>query len=144
MFATRGCRSRSCCIRLALLLPTLLADAGLMAAQTTSEYQVKAAFLYNFTKFIEWPPGAFASPSDPYALCVYGESPLEDNLKEIVKGKNLDGREFAVRRVTTAIVARSCQVLFVGAADEDRVPGLLAGLQGCSVLAVGELPEFTR
>jgi YfiR/HmsC-like len=121
-----------------------LAGAAASPAQTPGEYQVKAAFLYNFTKFIDWPPEALASPSDPFVLCVYGNNPLLDPLKEIVKGKNTEGRDFAVKRVTTISGARSCQVLFVGAGDEESVPGILSGLQGSSVLTVGELPDFPR
>lgn len=117
--------------------------AGPGAAQT-GEYQVKAAFLYNFTKFVDWPPETFSSPSDPFTLCVYGDTPLADPLREIVKDKTTNDRGLAVKRVTTAAAARGCEALFIGATDEDRVPGILSGLQGSSVLTVGEVPDFTR
>lgn len=140
--AARRPARRAC---LALLLAIGLAGAGgPSAAQTTGEYEVKAAFLYNFSKFIEWPADVFSTRSDSFTLCVYGENPLGETLKEIVKGQVLDGRSFAVKRVASVSAARSCQTVFVGATDEDRVPGLLAGLQGCRVLTVGEVPDFTR
>ena len=130
--------------RLALLLAVVSAGAGASVAQNTGEYQVKAAFLYNFTKFVDWPPEALASSSDPFTLCVYGDNALFDPLKEIVKGKTTNDRTLAVKQVTSISAARGCQVLFVGARDEDRAPGVLSGLRELSVLTVGEVPDFTR
>src|SRR5438128_11210121 len=76
---------------------------GLMSvavgAQALSEYKVKAAFLYNFAKFVEWPQDAFRAPDDPFTICVLGENPFGNALAEAVKGNTLNGRGFIERHI---------------------------------------------
>jgi hypothetical protein len=107
------------------------------------EYQVKAAFLYNFAKFVEWPPGTFASPADPIGICIAGENPFGSTLENMVQGKKVGGRAFVVRRLPDTEQAKSCQILFIGAGDWKRVRGLLDALKGAAVLTVGETDDFT-
>ncbi|MBZ5669176.1 MAG: YfiR family protein [Acidobacteriia bacterium] len=110
------------------------------SAQGPSEYQVKAAFLYNFTKFIEWPAGTSRGNGDPLRVCVMGEDPFDHALEEVVKGKDLNGKTFEVRHVSNVQEARSCQVLFVGSSERSKVRSILEGLKGASVLTVGDTP----
>jgi len=110
------------------------------SAQGPGEYQVKAAFLYNFTKFIEWPAAIFRGNGDPLMVCVMGEDPFDHALEEVVKGKNLNGKAFEVRHVSNVQEARSCQVLFVSSSERTKVRSILEGLKGASVLTVGDTP----
>lgn len=109
-------------------------------AQGPGEYQVKAAFLYNFTKFIEWPAGISRGGGDSLMVCVMGEDPFDHALEQVVKGKNLNGKAFEVRHVSNVQEARSCQVLFVGSSERRKVRSILEGLKGASVLTVGDTP----
>jgi hypothetical protein len=109
-------------------------------AQGPGEYQVKAAFLYNFTKFVEWPAGISRNNGDSLMVCVMGEDPFDHALEEVVKGKNLNGKPFEVRHVSKVQEARSCQVLFVSSSERRKVRSILEGLKGASVLTVGDTP----
>ncbi len=128
-----------------LSLILLLGTALQLYAQAPSfdEYQVKAAFLYNFAKFVEWPPGTFANPTDPIGICIVGQNPFGSTLENMVKGKKIGDRAFAVRRLTDTQQVKGCQILFIGAGEWKRARALLDALKGASVLTVGETDDFT-
>jgi hypothetical protein len=104
------------------------------------EYQVKAAFLLNFTRFVEWPPDSFASADSPVTICIQGKDRFGRTLDQIVEGETAGPRRVAVERVRRP--AADCQVLFIS--DDDR--NISAALSGSArgVLTVGEGEEFVR
>jgi hypothetical protein len=110
----------------AILAGLLLLAPGTRAEGSASEYAVKAAFLYNFTKFVEWPPGTFVEASDPITLCVLGENPFGTLLEEAVRGKTVNGREIAVREAKTLSAAAGCHIVFLGSDSLDESLGALA------------------
>ena len=75
--------------------------------QSAAEYAVKAAFLYDFTRFVEWPAGAFSSPATPIDVCVVGRNPFDSLLDEAVHGKTVNGRDIRIRRVASGISRRA-------------------------------------
>jgi hypothetical protein len=103
--------------RLLLACVLLLAPGRLAAEEGASEYAVKAAFLYNFSKFVEWPPSAFATAADPIVICVLGENPFGPLLADAVRGKRVGGREVAVREPKSVPEAGGCQVIFIASGD---------------------------
>jgi hypothetical protein len=113
------------------------------AAAGFDEYQVKAAFLYNFAKFVEWPPGTFANTSDPIGICIAGANPFGSTLETMVQGKKIGERAFAVRRIPDTQQIKGCQILFIGVAEWKRVRSLLDVLKGAAILTVGESDDFT-
>lgn len=112
------------------------------AAQPSLEYEVKAAFLLNFTRFIDWPQDAFASDSSAFAICILGKDPFGAVIDEIVKGEAVKGRGLVVRRIAQAPAPQTCQVVFLDASRKD-VAKDLAGL-GRGILTVGEGENFVR
>ncbi len=106
------------------------------------EYQVKAAFLLNFAKFVEWPPAAFANPDSPIAICIFGPDPFGNSIDELVRGEAAGGRTVIVRRIAQAPAPLACQMLFTQQSGQE-LDGLLASL-GRGVLTVGEGDEFLR
>jgi hypothetical protein len=114
------------------------------AAQGPGEYQVKAAFLYNFVKFVEWPAGNPDGIPAPLTLCVIGDDPFDNALDAVVRGKSFNGREFQVRHVANVQAARSCSVLFISTSERARVPQILEGLKGTSVLTIGDTPGYAK
>jgi hypothetical protein len=106
------------------------------------EYKVKAAFLFNFAKFVTWPPEAFRDPRDPLALCIFGADPFGGDLDAIVAGERLDARPLEVRRVKRLDDLRSCQIAFFSRVESARLPEILASLRGSNVLTVGESEGF--
>ena len=132
---------RTFTLRLAVVA---LAAAGVHAdAQepVTDEYQVKAAFLYNFAKFVEWPTGTLGR-SGSIAICVLGQNPFGRMLEDTVSGKNVDGKTFVVRRVSDGKTAALCQILFVSSSERTRIEAMLGELRTGHVLTVGESDAF--
>ena len=128
-----------------LSLFLLLGAALQLSAQAPAfdEYQVKAAFLYNFAKFVQWPPGTFASPTDPIGICIVGQNPFGSSLENMVQGKMVGDRTFVVRRFPDTQQASQCQILFIGASEWKRTRALLDAVRTPGVLTVGESDDFT-
>jgi hypothetical protein len=126
-------------------LYVLLAAALQLSAQAPAfdEYQVKAAFLYNFAKFVEWPPGTFANSADPIGICIIGQNPFGSTLEDMVQGKRIGDRAFVVRRLTDTQQVKGCEILFIGAGEWKRARALLDVVKGAPVLTVGETDDFT-
>lgn len=114
----------------------------LQAAQPPSEYEVKAAFLLNFTRFVEWPSSAFADPSSPFAICVIGKNPFAGALEELLRGETVADRKLLVRRFNEIPPPKSCQIEFIVAGGGS----LAAALErvGSGVLTVGDGDAFAR
>jgi hypothetical protein len=124
-----------------LLLLGLLLPASL-PAQVSREYDVKAAFLYNFITFTDWPAEAFSSPDSPYVIGVVGDDPFGRALDEIVNGERIKGRPLVVRRISQVSEARRCHVLFVSSSEARRMVDIIHRLQAEPVLTVSDLPGF--
>ncbi len=124
------------------LLVGILAS-GICRAQAFNEYQVKAAFLYSFAKFVEWPPQAFPNPSAAIGICVLGTDPFGNFLEDAVTGKTVGGRPLVVYRLTDLPAAHECKILFIAASERLRMPTLLASVATLDLLTVGDTAEFT-
>lgn len=112
--------------------------------EAPSEYQIKAAFLYNFAKFVEWPPDPRTNARDPILLCIAGYDPFGEILDQTILGKTANGHPFAIQRFRREEDARGCQILFTSSSDQRYIRSLLAILKGSSVLTVGETEGFPR
>lgn len=128
----------------ALALASLVAAAAASPAAPPrpSEYEVKAAFLYNFAKFVKWP--AEGGPGKTFVVAVLGEDPFGAVLDRTFSGKTLLERPVEVRRLDDAEQIGDVQMLFVGASERARLPQVLKQLEGKSVLTVGELERFAE
>ena len=124
--------------RVLMVVAGLLASAGVGAAPT--EYQVKAVFLFNFSRFVEWPASAFASPDAPFVVGVFGHDPFGSDLDEVVQGKTVNGRPLVVRRVRTAAEGARCQILFIHQSEQRRLSEVLSALDRHSTLTVSDIP----
>jgi hypothetical protein len=103
-----------------------------------SEYQMKAAYLYNFAKFVEWPPAALPTTNSPIIIGVLGDDPFDGFLDSTVQHKTIDGHPLAIRRLKTAAEAKTCHVLFISSSEKKNWPEISAALAGASVLTVSE------
>ena len=107
-------------------------------AQPFDEYQVKAAFIYNFVKFVQWPAEAFQSSNEPIAICVLGQDPFGRSLEDTVAGRTIDGRSLAVRHISSIKQVAGCHVLFIGSVETKRSLPMLAEINRPGVLTIGE------
>jgi hypothetical protein len=118
-------------------------SGGLWAASDAAlEYEVKAAFLYNFAKFVEWPTAAFSDPDEALEFCILGDDPFGASIDRIVKGRAANGRAIAIRRNVRADASESCHLIFLGAMDDSEVARVVQDVGGAPVLTVGESPSF--
>jgi hypothetical protein len=108
------------------------------------EFQVKAAFLYNFARFIEWPREAFRDADAGFVICVVDDEEFADTLELAVQGKTVDGRAFRIRRNPPMDQADLCQMLYLGAAGTSRIASYLEAVRAAHVLTVGDSLGFIR
>ena len=85
-----------------------------------NEYQVKAAYLFNFGRFVKWPASA-ADKSNSFAVCVLGQDPFGSSLDSIMAGEQLDGKRLVVKRISAAQDAEDCRILFISATEESHL-----------------------
>lgn len=135
-----GCEWKS--LRRLSLVALLCVTFGDNIAGQIDEYQVKAAFLFNFAKFVEWPAKSFSKPSDPIVICILGQNPFDHHLSAAIQGKVWEGRAFAVQLVVNLPPKSRCQILFVNSSERQRFRSLAASLKGSGILTVGETPGF--
>ncbi len=128
--------------RLVTLVAVLvLANASQAAAQTAAEPALKAAFLYNFAKFAEWP----ALPSGaPIVVCVVGDDGIAAALGETVRGQNISGHTLAVSLPQDSATWRVCHLLFIADAETRRSAGGLGAIKTLPVLTVSDGKGFSQ
>lgn len=108
------------------------------------QYQVKAAFLFNFMKFVEWPHSAVPAGTAPWTLCVLGHEPFHGALEETVRGRTVGGRGCEIRRVAATSEIQGCHLLFASLYEDDTISEVLARAATRPILTVGETDRFER
>jgi hypothetical protein len=121
----------------------LLAGAGLDAqAAKPLDFEVKAAYLFNFSRFVTWPPPTPAQ-GDVFSVCVLGRDPFGSALKNTLAGENVDGRAVVARTIRKVEEALACRILFVSGSEDAHVPAILERLGEARILTVSDAPGFT-
>ena len=108
------------------------------------EYQVKAAYLYNFGRFVEWPSASALSKGDPFTICVLGPDPFGAALDATLAGETIDGMSVVPKRVSRPQEAVRCRILFISLGEESSLKETMAVLDKASVLTVSDISQFTR
>jgi hypothetical protein len=117
---------------------------AIAAAPAASEYEIKAAFLLHFSRFVEWPASAFATPDAPLFICLLGDDPFGPVLEEIVRNESVNSHAITVKRDRLAGDVDRCHILFIGRSAEPLQRRILDQVQGKSILTVSDEEEFTR
>lgn len=113
-----------------------LCCAGAWGASPASEYQVKAAYLFNFGQFVEWPAQAWESATAPFVIGIAGDDPFGRILDDVVRGESIGGHPLAVRRFKEGDDLKACNILFIGRSDASRLEQAVQALRGTHVLTV--------
>ena len=127
------------------LVLALMGSAGQARGQAPapSEYQLKAAFLYHFAQFVEWPATSFTNANAPLVIGILGQNPFGGDLEKTINGKSINNRLVTVREIRSAAEAtNSCHLLFVCSSEQGRLPEVFTALGGANVLTVGETERF--
>ena len=127
-----------------LVLSQAGGPAGTASGGRSLEYQVKAAYLLNFTRYVEWPSQAFEAPTDPVKVCVLGQDPFGAVLDATMLGKTAQGRPLAVRRVRSSADAAGCHLVFISRDTWRTLRELPRALRSTGRLTVGESDQFAQ
>ncbi|MGD0282601.1 MAG: YfiR family protein [Dissulfurispiraceae bacterium] len=107
------------------------------------EYEVKAAFLFNFARLTEWPPNAFASPQSNFVICILGGDPFEGNLEPLMN-RTIGGRKVVVKRISNINESIACNLLFIASSEKRRLPEIIAHVRNRPILTVSDMDGFTE
>lgn len=125
-----------------LLVGLLLLSVDASAA--LSEQRLKAVFLFNFSRFVEWPPSAFAAADAPFVIGVFGHDPFGSDLDDIARGETVNGRQLLIKRVQNVQDAAGCQILFIPESERANLDDILAALTRSNTLTVSDLDGAAR
>lgn len=107
------------------------------------EYRIKAAFLYNFVKFIQWPESAFIDPESPVFICILGEEPLMEALQNLT-AKTVRGRRIVISHIKNIRSFKECHILFVAESKKSRIKHTISKFKGSPVLTVSDMDDFVK
>jgi len=135
------------------ILPILLASATLNAQNTSgsSEYLIKAGFIYNFANLVQWPSTSFAQPDSPIVIVILGEDHFGTTLDHALEGKKVNARSFVIKRARSVSELqralgpqKECQILYVSSSEMAHLGEAIQLLKGVPVLTIGETPGFAK
>jgi hypothetical protein len=127
------------CAALAFPCPAQIAESG-----DSSEYLIKAGFIYNFANLMQWPANTFSTPDSPIVIGILGTDTSGGMLDEVLAGKKVNGRSFAVKHLKRGMDLKGCNIVFVSASETARLDEILHVLKNLPVLTIGETPSFAQ
>jgi hypothetical protein len=129
----------------AILAALLSPGANARSVQTGKpvEYEVKAAFLYNFSKFVKWPAAALRNRAE-FTICVIGRDPFGTPLDMLLAGETVDGKRVVARRISGSTDTATCEIAFISISEERRLKEILATLAKANTLTVSDIPQFAQ
>jgi len=137
--------SRRNLISIALGILLLFFSCNLPAQQTkASESAVKATYLYNFSRFVQWPADVASAKGSSFSICVLGEDPFGSVLDTTLSGESIGGKAVVAKRVTKSQDAMDCHVLYISASEDGRLKEILAGMDKSGTLTVSDIPQFSQ
>jgi len=121
---------------------SIVFDVNASDVMTAEEYQIKAAFLYNFAKFVEFPKQSLAPEDREIVIGIIGNDPFGRILDDTVAGKKVDNRGFVIKRFASFDEIKSCHVLFISSSEQGNVAEILKKLDGLGILAVSDFASL--
>jgi hypothetical protein len=134
---------RVSCFIIVFWLFTNASPKVLSASGESVEYSIKLAFLYNFGKFVEWPPEAYRSASAPMAICIVGRDPFSPAVEGELGTRTVGGHPVKVLALKTTDKLTVCQMVFIPVTEKDQADKIVRSLMGSSTLTIGEIEGFT-
>lgn len=121
------------------------ASAQSAGSDESSEYLIKAGFIYNFAQLVQWPETAFPQADSPIVIGVLGSDPFGATIDNVVQGKKLNGRSLVIKRLKwgkDAKEIRECNILFISSSEKDRLDEIIQTVKWLPILTIGETPGF--
>lgn len=107
------------------------------------EYKVKAAYLYNFAKFVTWPEDTFKDPSLPLGICIFGDDPFGDAI-DVIKDKNVKGKKLEIKQSSGKSELMGCHILFISPSENKNLSGILKNIKNKHMLTVSDMNKFAH
>ncbi len=127
-----------------VILASLGFEAHAQDSSVSSEYLIKAGFIYNFANLVQWPANAFAQPDSPIVIGILGEDPFGTVLDRVLAGKRVNGRVFLVKRLKSVVDLKECHILFVSSSEIAHLTEAIHLVKGMPILTIGEIPGFAK
>ena len=127
-----------------VILPSLVFEAHAQDSSVSSEYLIKAGFIYNFANLVQWPANAFTQPDSPIVIGILGEDPFGTVLDRVLAGKKVNGRIFLVKRLKSFPDLKECHIVFVSSSEMAHLAEAIHLVKGMPILTIGEIPGFAR
>jgi hypothetical protein len=108
------------------------------------EFEVKAAYLYNFARFVEWPGENGSDGKGSFEICILGADPFGATLDATVAGQTIGGKSISIRRVSKPQEVSPCRIVFISSSEEGRLKEDLAALDKAQALTVSDIPRFSE
>lgn len=141
--ARRKTALEHCALKVAVLFFFLIFGIRALAQEPAPEYQIKAAFLFNFAKFVEWPAKAFPQRNSPIVIGVLGKNVFGHYLADTIRNKTVQNRHFEFKgELKSAAEATNCQILFISPTLKDDEKAIIKSLHNASILTVSETGQF--
>jgi YfiR/HmsC-like len=127
-------------------LMLLIGSAATVPAQdsSSSEYLIKAGFIYNFAKLVDWPTSAFPQPDSPIVIGILGADPFGSILDKVFAGKKVNDHGFVIKRIKSASDAKDCHILFVSSSETARISDAIRLTKSMPILTISEIPGFAN
>jgi hypothetical protein len=109
-----------------------------------TDYEVKAAYLYNFGRFVEWPGEVAAAQGGSFTVCVLGQDPFGPSLDATLAGETIGGKTLVAKRISSAEESGDCRILFLSLTDDSRLNKIIADLDKKAVLTVSDMSQFVK
>ena len=109
-----------------------------------TDYEVKAAYLYNFGRFIEWPAKVTSANTNPFTICVLGEDPFGTVLDATLAGEMIGNQAVIARRISSSQMSDDCRILFISSSEAKRLNNIIDALDRSAILTVSEIPQFSH
>jgi hypothetical protein len=140
----QGHRQRVSLASIVLAASLLISYCEIVFAQARkpTEYEVKAAYLYNFGKFVRWPAPVTSAGGGSFLICVLGQNPFGSTLDSTVSGESIEGKHLSIRFIASAADASKCRILFISDSEDHHLAEILAELSQRPVLTVSDISEF--
>jgi hypothetical protein len=118
------------------------ASAQSSESSDSSEYLIKAGFIYNFAQLVQWPSGAFSQADSPIVIGIFGTDPFGGIIDRVIENKKLDGRNLVVKRLKRGASIKDCNILFISSSEAAHLDEIIQSTKGMPILTIGETPGF--
>ncbi len=126
------------------LITSIILFDGTAQTKSINENQLKAAFIYNFTRFINWPPQSFTDAESPFIIGIFGEDRLSTHLNLLIKGEKLNNRPIIIKTYSSAQKIGACHILFISSQSASEIKNQLWYINRKSTLTVSDMPNFAK